>query len=228
MSPVSHAQNFGDVVHRVRERTHSCPESSSTAKAWPSSLGRWLICAVLHDGKACWWSFGATHSAIPGLRRSERPATLMARRPVDAQPMMKQGIRVGFLESSDSLVCSQSRLTKPLNSRLGKRALVMLAVCLDLRHRVDERRRNLTPLVLGQHRHVHPAAPAVNRSWHGCCSTMRSASGRTRLPRRLVEKRGGNPLERRDSLLSGRCLYGFHEQVLAGCPTNGFSAKAAI
>lgn len=79
---------------------------------------------------------------------------------------MKQRVGIRFLESGNSLVGDQSRLTKALGARFRERALMLFAVRFDLADCIRKRRRDFVPLIVGKHRDFHATAPAVDRPWH--------------------------------------------------------------
>lgn len=100
---------------------------------------------------------------------------------------MKQRVGIRFLESGNSLVGGQSRLTKALGTRFRERALMQFAVRLDLADCIRKRWCDFVPLVVGEHRQFHATAPAVDRPWHMGLTTKASGGRRASVLGRLVK-----------------------------------------
>jgi len=80
--------------------------------------------------------------------------------------MMEQRVWVRLFESCQGLVDLKGFATESLRTCLGETATMLISIPLDLLDRICEVRLNLRPLILGEHRYVHLAAPAVDRARH--------------------------------------------------------------
>ena len=87
--------------------------------------------------------------------------------------MVKERIRIGFLEPSNVLIGDQSFSSPPFLTCSRQRAPGRLAILLYLINnafRLDE-----GPFLLCQHWHINIAAPTENRAGH-CCSSSSSTT----------------------------------------------------
>jgi hypothetical protein len=110
---------------------------------------------------------GAACGTRPGERCAEWLAASVARWAIEAQPVMKQRIRVGLTETGNFFIGLQSAQTESFFICFGERTLVLIPILLDLSNPIGQVRCNATPLLFGQHGNVHSATPAIGRDGHG-------------------------------------------------------------
>ncbi len=85
---------------------------------------------------------------------------------MDAESMMKECVRVGFLEARDLLVRGKRLLPKTFGTCFAQRATMRIPILFDLSHCIYEEWGHCFPLFLREHGDIHLAAPAVDRLRH--------------------------------------------------------------